>query len=89
MSSLSSAQFNAAGSLGIDTDVSAPTPHATPLSAQSMTSAGRATSWTTSSLGSGPQPYSKKTRGSYVSWDDDNSGPTLPQSDRGASFLGR
>lgn len=85
MKSISSSQFSAAGSLGIDTDVSAPTPQASPHAAQSSTSAGRATAWTTKSLG--VQPYSKRTRGSYVSWDDDDTSSMIPKSDPGARFL--
>lgn len=90
MSSLSANQFSAASSLGIDTDVTAPsTPGA--ASAQSFSSADKATAWTTRSLAhGGPLPYSKRTRGSYVSWGDDDGNPTMPKSDPGSGYaLGR
>lgn len=90
MKSLSFSQFNAAGAFDVDTN--APTPTSpTSHAAQSFSTAGKATAWTTRSLAhGGPQPYSKRTRGSYVSWDDDGNGPTMPQSDPGSPYaLGR
>jgi hypothetical protein len=60
-----------------------------PLSGSATTygSVGAKTAWTTAGVGgSGPAPYSKRTKGSTLSWDDDNSGPSLPQSDSGSSF---
>lgn len=87
MNSLSSMQFSVGNSLNIDT--STPTqPSASPLNAQSNTSAGKATAWSTKGLSHNgtPLPYAKKTRGSYVSWDDDNGNANMPQSDTGANF---
>ena len=35
-----------------------------------------------------PAAYSKKTRQTTLNWDDNSSGPSLPESDKGAKFLG-
>lgn len=62
-----------------------------PLAGSSSTygSVGAKTAWTTSgiSAGGGPAPYSKRTKGSTLSWDDDNSGPSMPQSDSGSPYM--
>ena len=90
MQSLSANQFSVASTLG-DADLITPT-SPTAHAAQSFSSAAKATAWSTRSLAHGgtPMPYSKKTRGTYVSWDDDNTGPTMPQSDPGSAYaLGR
>lgn len=91
MKSLSGLQFKVADSLGVDTD--GPTPSSpSSLATQSFSSAAKATAWTTRSLAHGgtPLPLSKRTRGSYVSWDDDGGNPSMPQSDPGSNYaLGR
>lgn len=62
--------------------------YGTPLSGSSTTygSVGARTAWTTAGISGGrPAPYSKRTKGSTLSWDDDNDTPTQPQADFGAS----
>ena len=60
----------------------------TPLSLSSSTtgSIARRTAWR-SSDGNGPSAYSSKTRGTTLNWDDSQK-PSLPTSDKGASFGG-
>lgn len=42
------------------------------------------TAWRTSrGAGSPPSPYSKRTMGTTMKWDDDNSGPSIPKADKG------
>ena len=57
------------------------------LSASTTGSVARRTAWR-SSDGNGPTPYSSKTRGSTLNWDDAQA-QTLPTSDKGASFGGK
>jgi hypothetical protein len=57
------------------------------LSASTTGSVARRTAWR-SSDSSGPTPYSSKTRGSTLNWDDAQA-QTLPTSDKGASFGGK
>ena len=59
-----------------------------PLSLSSSTtgSIARRTAWR-SSDGNGPSAYSSKTRGTTLNWDDSQK-PSLPTSDKGASFGG-
>ena len=61
----------------------------TPLSLSSSTtgSVARRTAWR-SSDGGGPTPYSSKTKGSTLNWDEAQQ-QTLPTSDKGASFGGK
>ena len=61
----------------------------TPLSLSSSTtgSVARRTAWR-SSDGGGPTPYSSKTRGSTLNWDDAQQ-QQLPSSDKGVSFGGK
>lgn len=79
---ISSSQFG-----GVDSV----TPDTTPplsLSASTFGSAAQATSWVNRSLGGGkPMSLSKKTAGTTFKFDDD-SGPSLPKSDRGAGMNG-
>ena len=59
---------------------------APPMSYSSSTSssAAQATAWSTRSIGGGkPLAWSKKTGGTTFKFDDD-SGPSLPKSDKGA-----
>ena len=80
--SISSSQFG-----GVDSV----TPDITPplsLGASTFGSAAQATSWVNRSMGGGrPMAYSKKTKGTVFSFDDDNSSATLPKSDSGARYL--
>jgi hypothetical protein len=57
------------------------------LSASTTGSVARRTAWR-SSDGNGPTPYSSKTKGSTLNWDDAQA-QTLPTSDKGASFGGK
>lgn len=57
------------------------------LSASTTGSVARRTAWR-SSDSNGPTPYSSKTRGSTLNWDDAQA-QTLPTSDKGASFGGK
>ena len=63
------------------TDASAPLS----LGKSTTGSVAQRTSWR-SNDGGRPAAYSSKTRGTTLNWDDDNSGPSLPKSDPGASF---
>ena len=60
-----------------------------PLSLSSGTTGSIAarTSWRSNEGGGIPSAYSKRTRQTTLSWDDNTSGPSLPESDRGAKFL--
>lgn len=92
MSALSSQQFSAASALGVDSDLTTPT-SPTAFSTQSASTAAKATAWTTRSLaehGNTPMPYSRRTRGSFISWDDEPSAAQMPQPDMGSNFaMGR
>ena len=56
------------------------------LSASTTGSVARRTAWRSSD--GGPTPYSSKTRGSTLNWDDSQP-QALPTSDKGASFGGK
>ena len=75
---ISSSQFG-----GVDSV----TPDITPplsLSSSTFGSAAQATSWVNRSLGGGkPMSLSRKTMGTTFNFDDSNSAPNLPASDKG------
>lgn len=56
------------------------------LSQSTAGSVAARTSWRSNEAGGTPSAYSKRTRQSTLSWDDDGQGPSLPESDKGASF---
>jgi hypothetical protein len=57
-------------------------------SASTMGSIGAKTAWSTAGIsGASPAAYSKRTKGSTLSWDDDGGGFQMPQSDSGSPYM--
>ena len=57
----------------------------TPMALGSSTTGtfAQSTAWRTPRGGGAPAPYSKRTMGTTMKWDDDNSGPSIPKADKG------
>lgn len=88
LNAMSSSQY---GSLPSASDyASSAGKYGSPLSGSSTTygSIGSKTAWQSNAAAgsTGVAAYSKRTKGSTLSWDDDNSGPNLPTSDPGSPY---